>query len=70
MLLPSKLQGSGGARLGGSGTLALPPDPEALDAVRSILVSEGKIAAIKAYREMTGAGLRDAKVAVDSLEAS
>jgi len=44
------------------------PDPEALDAVRPILASEGKIAAIKAYREKTGTGLRDAKSAVDTLE--
>ena len=46
-----------------------PPDLEALEAVRPILVSEGKIAAIKAYRERTGTGLRDAKLAVDTLEA-
>ncbi len=47
---------------------AVPPDTDALEAVRSILVQEGKIAAIKAYRERTGVGLRDAKLAVDSLE--
>jgi hypothetical protein len=45
-----------------------PPDQAALDAVRPILASEGKIAAIKAYRERTGAGLRDAKLAVDTLD--
>lgn len=45
-----------------------PPDPEALAAVRSVLMEQGKIAAIKAYRERTGVGLRDAKLAVDSLE--
>lgn len=45
-----------------------PPDLAALDAVRPILASEGKIAAIKAYRERTGAGLRDAKLAVDTLD--
>ena len=44
------------------------PDLAALDAVRPILVAEGKIAAIKAYREKTGTGLRDAKLAVDTLE--
>ena len=44
------------------------PDLEALEAVRSTLEREGKIAAIKAYRERTGAGLRDAKLAVDTLE--
>jgi hypothetical protein len=38
------------------------PDLAALDAVRPILAAEGKIAAIKAYREKTGTGLRDAKV--------
>ena len=46
----------------------VPPDPEALEAVRPILASEGKIHAIKAYRELTGVGLRDAKLAVDELE--
>ena len=43
------------------------PNPAALEAVRPILAAEGKIAAIKAYRERTGAGLRDAKLAVDTL---
>ncbi len=61
-----------GFRLGrqGSGSEALPavpPDPVALAAVESILASEGKIAAIKAYREKTGTGLREAKLAVDTL---
>ena len=54
----------------GPNTEALPcvePDLFALDAVRPILDTEGKIAAIKAYREKTGAGLRDAKLAVDAL---
>ena len=44
-----------------------PPDADALEAVRPILERDGKIAAIKAYRERTGVGLRDAKLAVDSL---
>ena len=44
-----------------------PPDAHALEAVRPILERDGKIAAIKAYRERTGVGLRDAKAAVDSL---
>ena len=44
-----------------------PPDMAALEAVRPILASDGKIAAIKAYRERTGTGLRDAKLAVDTL---
>ena len=56
----------------GPNSEALPPpaapDRAALDAVRPILAAEGKIAAIKAYREKTGAGLRDAKLAVDTLE--
>jgi len=56
----------------GPGPESLPPpaelDPAALDAVRPILATEGKIAAIKAYREKTGAGLRDAKLAVDTLK--
>ena len=47
----------------------VPPDPAALAAVRPILASKGKIAAIKAYREQTGTGLRDAKLAVDTLDA-
>ena len=45
-----------------------PPDPQALASVRPILEREGKIAAIRAYREQTGTGLRDAKAAVDSLD--
>jgi len=43
------------------------PDQAALAAVRPILASDGMIAAIKAYRERTGAGLRDAKLAVETL---
>ena len=46
-----------------------PPDAAALAAVRPILASDGKIAAIKAYREQTGTGLREAKLAVDTLDA-
>ncbi len=45
----------------------VPPDPAALAAVGPILARDGKIAAIKAYRERTGVGLRDAKLAVDTL---
>ena len=44
-----------------------PPDADALETVRPILERDGKIAAIKAYRERTGTGLRDAKSAIDSL---
>ena len=45
----------------------VPPDPAALARVRPILASDGKIAAIRAYREDTGVGLREAKLAVDTL---
>ena len=45
------------------------PDAVALETVRPVLAAEGKIAAIKAYRDKTGTGLRDAKFAVDSLDA-
>ncbi len=45
-----------------------PVDRNALELARRILPVEGKIAAIKAYREATGVGLRDAKLVVDSLE--
>lgn len=44
------------------------PDPEALEAARWVLERDGKIAAIKTYRERTGCGLRDAKLAVDTLQ--
>jgi ribosomal protein L7/L12 len=55
-------------RMGQGAAPPAPPDRKALEAVRPILEAEGKIAAIKAYREKTGAGLRDAKHAVDSLD--
>ncbi|MHC4960474.1 MAG: ribosomal protein L7/L12 [Planctomycetota bacterium] len=35
--------------------------------MRPILAQDGKIAAIKAYRERTGVGLRDAKLAIERL---
>ncbi len=44
------------------------PDASALDQVRGLLRDDGKIAAIKRYRELTGAGLADAKRAVETLE--
>ena len=44
-----------------------PPDADALEAVLPILERDGEVAAIRAYRERTGASLRDAKSAVDSL---
>ncbi len=46
---------------------AAPPDADALEAARPILERDGKIAAIKDYRERTGVGLRDAKAAIDNL---
>ncbi len=45
-----------------------PLDPVALERARPILKSEGKIAAIRAYREATGVGLREGKIAVETLE--
>ncbi|MGC7098781.1 ribosomal protein L7/L12 [Amycolatopsis lurida] len=42
------------------------PEPE-LDEVRALLDEGKKIKAIKAYRELTGAGLVEAKEAVDRL---
>lgn len=41
-----------------------------LASVRDVLRAEGKIQAIKRYRELTGAGLLDAKNAVEALERS
>lgn len=45
-----------------------PIDPKALELARQVMAREGKIGAIKSYREATGVGLRDAKHAVDSLD--
>lgn len=59
-----------GRTTGGERTPAPPPAPvdaAALEAVRPIYENEGMIAAVKAYRERTGVGLRDAKLAVDKL---
>ena len=44
-----------------------PIDPKALELARRVLPLEGRIGAIKAYREATGVGLRDATLAVDTL---
>ena len=38
------------------------------EVARRVLMAEGKIAAIKVYGEKTGVGLREAKLAVDTLE--
>lgn len=43
-------------------------DDAARARIRAVLASDGKIAAIKLYRELTGAGLKDAKDAVEALE--
>ncbi len=42
--------------------------PSDHDEIRTLLQTEGKIAAIKRYRELTGVGLREAKIAVEDLE--
>ncbi len=44
-----------------------PIDAKALELARRVLPLEGRIGAIKAYREATGCGLREAKLAVDTL---
>lgn len=53
-------------------SVSLPPpapiDPKALELARRVLPLEGRIGAIKAYREATGVGLRDATLAVDTLD--
>ncbi|MGW0750469.1 ribosomal protein L7/L12 [Streptomyces sp. NPDC002587] len=43
------------------------PEPAGMDEVRAHLVADRKISAIKAYRRITGAGLAEAKLAVESL---
>ncbi|MBY6540572.1 hypothetical protein HQ325_18020 [Rhodococcus sp. BP-349] len=48
------------------GTVGL--DDGARAEIHRLLAADRKIQAIKVYRERTGAGLRDAKVAVESLE--
>ena len=46
-------------------------DPEAVrDLILGVLVGRGKIAAIKRYRELTGADLKTAKDAVERIESS
>ncbi|MGW5347848.1 hypothetical protein [Streptomyces sp. HUAS TT3] len=46
------------------------PEPAGLDAVRALLREGRTIEAIKAYRAATGAGLAEAKHAVDALAAA
>jgi hypothetical protein len=44
--------------------------PTDVDEVRTLLATQGKIAAIKRYRELTGVGLKEAKDAVEAMEAN
>jgi ribosomal protein L7/L12 len=62
-------RGPGDARLPNpsGGTSAIAPPSEA--GVRSLLAAGDKIGAIKQYRELTGLGLKEAKDAVDAMEA-
>lgn len=62
--LLGRRQGTGGAD---RERPAAPIDGKALELARRVLPLEGRIGAIRAYREATGVGLRDAKRAVDSL---
>jgi ribosomal protein L7/L12 len=50
--------------------VGLPPEPvpAGMDEVLALLADGRKIPAIKRYREVTGAGLREAKDAVDEIE--
>lgn len=60
-----------GRRTAGADASSLQPpaaiDPKALALARQVLPREGRIGAIKAYREATGASLRDAVRAVETL---
>jgi len=47
---------------------AEPPPAEILEEVRQVLGRGEKIQAIKLYREHTGAGLKEAKEAVEALD--
>jgi ribosomal protein L7/L12 len=42
--------------------------PEQLQTIREALIRREKINAIKYYRELTGAGLYEAKIAVEEVE--
>ena len=50
--------------------MTTPLPEEKLAALRAFIFSGEKIAAIKLYREITGFGLKEAKEAVEALEAS
>ncbi|MFJ6759001.1 hypothetical protein ACIQNK_28780 [Streptomyces sp. NPDC091273] len=43
------------------------PEPAGLDEVRALIAADRQISAIKAYRQITGAGLAEAKLAVEAL---
>ncbi|MFE9633231.1 ribosomal protein L7/L12 [Streptomyces sp. NPDC006463] len=43
------------------------PEPAGMDEVRAHLMADRKISAIKTYRRITGAGLAEAKTAVEAL---
>ncbi|MEU4729529.1 hypothetical protein [Streptomyces sp. NPDC023588] len=44
------------------------PEPAGMDEVRALLRADRTISAIKKYRRITGAGLAEAKLAVEALE--
>ncbi|MFJ6486152.1 hypothetical protein ACIQK6_39415 [Streptomyces sp. NPDC091682] len=46
------------------------PEPAGMDEVRAHLRADRHISAIKEYRRITGAGLAEAKLAVDALAAA
>ncbi|MFC9822537.1 hypothetical protein ACFWG6_04190 [Streptomyces erythrochromogenes] len=46
------------------------PEPAGMDEVRALIREDRQISAIKAYRRITGAGLAEAKLAVDALAVS
>ncbi len=46
-----------------------PPPADKLEEIRLVLAGGEKIQAIKMYREQTGAGLKEAKEAVERLQA-
>ncbi|MEV7169877.1 hypothetical protein AB0O18_09295 [Streptomyces sp. NPDC093224] len=46
------------------------PEPAGMDEVRALIREDRLISAVKAYRRITGAGLAEAKLAVDELAAA
>ena len=49
--------------------MSAPPGAGTLDEIRSLIAGQAKLLAIKRYREATGAGLAEAKAAVERLRA-